>query len=142
GRQRRRAGESRVVGGVIMTRIRTMTSVAAALAGSAIWSLAMAGAAMAAPSHWETNHFEGGPDTFANFCGVTRLTVTNRYVVDGRSRTTAHGPDGLPYYVEFSLHHNTWTNAATGEYVTVDWRLRDSYQKVTDNGDGTFTVIE
>ncbi len=59
--------------------------------------------------------------------------------MDGRSRTTAHVPDGLPYYAEIAQSTEYWTNVATGEYVTfvLSYRFRD--HKVTDNGDGTLT---
>ena len=95
-----------------------MTTIAAVLAGVAVPSVALAGAATAAPSQWETFHEGYGPEVSENFCGVPGFTVEQEGAVEGRFRITAHGPDGLPYYASHITDTSTETNVATGEYVT------------------------
>ena len=60
---------------------------------------------------------------------------------EGRERITTHGPDGLPYATSLETVTRTVTNVATGESVTEIFTLRFAFLKVTDNGDGTSTVI-
>ena len=121
-----------------MIRFCARLTIGAMLAGSVI---ASAGVASAAPSKWQPFHGGGGPEVFEDFCGVPGLTVENTFVADGRFRTTAHGPDQLPYYVEDVTATDTWTNVASGAYVTIVQSFRSADHKVTDNGDGTLTVI-
>jgi hypothetical protein len=121
-----------------MTRFCARITIAAMLAGFVI---ASAGVASAAPSKWQPFHGGGGPEVFEDFCGVPGLTVENTFVANGRFRITAHGPDQLPHYVEFVNSTDTWTNVATGAYVTLVASYRSADHKVTDNGDGTLTVI-
>jgi hypothetical protein len=121
-----------------MARLHAVTTIATVLAGLLIASGGVAGAA---PGEWETFHAEGGPEVVEDFCGVPGFTVENTFVADGRFRITAHGPDGLPYYVEVVDSTDTWTNAATGAFVTIVASYRSADHKVTDNGDGTLTVL-
>ena len=120
----------------IMTRLRPMTAVASALAGMAVPSVAVAGAATAAPSHWETVHGEYGPGI--SFCGPP---YAQQGEVDVRFRTTTHGPDGLSYDYEHADFTDTWTNVTTGESVTVVGSYRSGAVRVLDNGDGTLTAL-
>ncbi|MGH3506911.1 MAG: hypothetical protein ACRDO2_06870 [Nocardioidaceae bacterium] len=62
-------------------------------------------------------------------------------MADARFRTITHGPDGLPYYVESAQFVDTWTNVDTGEFVTDVRSYRDPALRVTDNGDGTLTIL-
>jgi hypothetical protein len=121
-----------------MTRFRGTITVGAVLAS---FLIASAGVANATPSKWQPLHAEGGPEVIQDFCGVPGLTVENTFVADGRFRITAHGPDQLPHYVEFVNSTDTWTNVASGAYVTIVASFRSADHKVTDNGDGTLTVI-
>jgi len=76
-----------------------------------------------------------------NFCGVAGLTVQQQGVAVGRERTISHGPDGLPYYFVQERYNDTWTNLGTGETMTTVGAYRGHSLKVTDNGDGTYTVL-
>lgn len=116
------------------------STIAALLAGVAIPSAGLAVTASAEPSMWESTHGEWG-EVVENFCDVPGLTVVNAGEGDGRMRITTHGPDGLPYFVAVDDTTETWTNAATGAYVTVVASYWSTDHKVTDNGDGTWTVI-
>lgn len=123
-----------------MTRFRTVTTIAAVLAGLAIPSVGLAGAASAAPIKWETLHDEF-TEVQQDACGVPGLTLETALVLDTRQRFSSHGPDTLPYYQSFVEENNTITNVATGAFVTVAASYRFVDLKLTDNGDGTFTAI-
>lgn len=114
---------------------------ALAMVGLVLPSVFMVGAASATPSKWETYHDEYGPQVSEDFCGVPGLTVEQQGVADGRFRVTAHGPDGLPYYYDRADFTDTWTNLATGEFVTVLGSYQGGAIRVTDNGDGTVTIL-
>ncbi len=126
------------------SRLRIIPVAAAVLAGIALLSGGILAPASAAPAKWQPYHFEyGGADGFnEDFCGVTGLTVQQEGVVDGRERYVAHGPDGLPYYYDHAtVYTDTWTNVATGDFVTDVGSYRGASIRVTDNGDGTYTVL-
>jgi hypothetical protein len=123
-----------------MARLRVVTAIAAVLAGVVMPAVVVGGAASAAPSMWEGFHFEAA-QTHEDFCGVSGLTVDETFVADGSFRTTTRGPDGLSNFVEFDDSTDTWTNRATGETVTVLQSTKFVDRKVTDNGDGTLTVL-
>lgn len=76
-----------------------------------------------------------------DFCGVADLNV--RFVVHtlGTVQAVPHGRDGLVYF-GFNLKvTEVVTNLANGNSVTVVYTIRDKDQRVTDNGDGTLTVL-
>ena len=98
----------------------------------------LTGAASATPSHWETGTFEFGPDVYENFCG---LTVEDRGAGVFRFRTTTHGPDGFSYDTDFEDWTETLTNVDTGESVTASASFQSFTHRITDNGDGTLSVI-
>ena len=61
--------------------------------------------------------------------------------IDGRFTIRSHGRDQLAYYQEHSTITEVITNVATGEHVTRVERVLDKDLRVTDNGDGTLTVL-
>lgn len=76
-----------------------------------------------------------------DFCGVAGLTV--QFDIDrvGSVHAVPHGPDGLVYF-GFNLKVNeVVTNLANDNFVTSSATIRDKDQRVTDNGDGTLTVL-
>jgi hypothetical protein len=76
---------------------------------------------------------------FDDFCGdlVVRLEVHDTGTYSAR----LGGPGQLPRFA--STHHGgaTWTNVATGRSFTAWWNYSNKDIKVTDNGDGTLTVL-
>ena len=76
-----------------------------------------------------------------NFCGASGLTVDLHATIDGRCAIRSHGRDQLAYYQEHSTITEVITNVATGEHVTRVERVLDEDLRVTDNGDGTLTVL-
>ena len=76
-----------------------------------------------------------------DFCGVEGLTVEFATHVVGRAHAVPHGRDGLVYF-GFNLKvTEVVTNLANGNSVTSFATVRDKDQRVTDNGDGTLTIL-
>jgi hypothetical protein len=113
---------------------------------SAILALGATAAAMltasatAAPFLKERFHEAG---TFVNedFCGVPGLTVDGTFVVDGAVLGVPHGPAGLAYFLEHITATSVLTNRANQKSVTVTSRVINHDLRVTDNGDGTLTIL-
>jgi hypothetical protein len=89
----------------------------------------------------EGYHDEG---TFVqeDYCGVTGLTVRDAYVVDGNVRAVPHGPDRFAYFLDQIKETSVGTNLANGKTVTFVSTSTAKDLKVTDNGDGTLTILE
>ena len=76
-----------------------------------------------------------------DFCDTDGLTVEFATHRVGRAHAVPHGRDGLVYF-GFSLKvTEVVTNLANGNFVTSLVTVRDKDQRVTDNGDGTLTVL-
>jgi hypothetical protein len=82
------------------------------------------------------NEFSG---VVEDFCEVDGLTVEFDAVVEGRFRAVTHGND-LVYFDEHLDVTNTLT-ADNGNFVTEHNLVLNKDLRVTDNGDGTLTVI-
>ncbi len=111
----------------------------AILALGATAAAMLAVAASAAPPFKERFHDEG---TFVeqDFCGAG-LTVDGTFVEDGTLLVVAHGPNGLAYFLEHIDATFTFTNRANGKTVTLTSRVVKKDLRVTDNGDGTQTIL-
>ena len=73
------------------------------------------------------------------FCGDLRVRIDTD--LQGTLLVKTQGPDGLVYFLE-SLHGTvSFTNLATGKSFTNVLNLINKDLKVTDNGDGTLTVL-
>jgi hypothetical protein len=96
-------------------------------------------AAAAEPLVMESFHDEG---TFVDedFCGAG-LTVDGTFVQDGRLLVVPHGPDGLAYFLEHLTVTVMFTNRANSKTVTLDVTRVNKHLRVTDNGDGTLTIL-
>lgn len=104
-----------------------------------LFGLSAAVAAAAEPLVKERFHDEG---TFVDedFCGAG-LTVDGTFVADGRILVVPHGPDGLQYFLEHVKVTVTYTNRANSKTVTLDVTRLNKDLRVTDNGDGTLTIL-
>jgi hypothetical protein len=103
-------------------------------------SAALVGGASARQIFQERFHDEGGL-IHENFCGVAGLTVSDDFVIDGKVRAVPHGPDGLAYFLQTSKETSVVTNVANGKAVTFVAKATVKDLKVTDNGDGTVTIL-
>jgi hypothetical protein len=107
-------------------------------AGLTVTSIGLAGAASAEPpehDHSETTVIIENP------CGVPGLTVQVDRVLDGKTLVNTHGPDGLQYTLHNEKLTEVVTNTANGKVVTLEATVMEKDLKVTDNGDGTLTVL-
>ena len=105
-----------------------------------VGSMALAGGASAKPLDHGEFHDEG---TFIeeDFCDVPGLRVQQDNVADIRALLNPHGPDGLVYF-HANIHVTTvYTNLANGNTVIEIGQAVDKDLRVTDNGDGTLTIL-
>jgi hypothetical protein len=106
------------------------------------------GTASAAPSPTSANASAGvvyidrfhdqGADEIVNFCG-SGLMVQHTFSLDMFVHVVPHGPDQLDYF----LAHGVWTDTYTSaeKTVTAVANVMEKDQIITDNGDGTFTIV-
>jgi hypothetical protein len=105
-------------------------------------SAALVGHASGGQIFQERYHDEGSVQ-FDNFCGVDGLPVRIDFVIDGKVRAVSHGPDGFAYFLDHHQENVVYTNPANGKSVNyVEAPLTVHDLKVTDNGDGTLTILE
>jgi hypothetical protein len=120
-----------------MRLVRTL-GLAAGLA--MVGSMALAGGASAKPLEHTEFHDEFS-ETIDDFCEVSGLTVQIDNVADGRFLFNPHGPDGLAYGHNNLSFTTVYTNVANENTVTEVGKVVDKDLRVTDNGDGTLTIL-
>jgi hypothetical protein len=79
-------------------------------------------------------------EVIRNFCGQRGLTVYHDVVVSGRFQFNVRTPGTAPYYLERLKFDETFRNKA-GERVTASTGVLDKDLKITDNGNGTLTIL-
>ena len=120
-----------------MTRSRRVGAIlGCCLAASAV----LVGPAWASRIFHETYH-DAGSVEIENFCGYAGLTVRKDFVIDGKVRAVSRERDGFAYFVEQIRETELVTNLANGKTVTHVWTGNTKDLKVTDNGDGTLTIL-
>jgi hypothetical protein len=112
----------------------------AVLAVGAAAAVSMAATASAKVIFDETFHDEE-TELVEDFCGISGLTVEFAIVTDGRVKAVAHGRDGLAYFNAHIEETSTATNVENGNSATAVLRVVDKDLRVTDNGDGTLTIL-
>ena len=125
-------------GGAMTHSHKLRLSAALLVLGVTAAAMLAAGAA-AQPPFKERFHNEG---TFVDedFCGAG-LTVDGTFVEDASLLVVAQGPDRLAYFLEHIITTTTFTNRANGKTVTLESRVLRKDLRVTDNGDGTLTIL-
>jgi hypothetical protein len=113
-------------------------SLAAAGVGATA-STSLATAASAQPIR-ESEVFEETQE-FEDFCDVSGLTVQLDSTTESRFMFNPHGPDGLGYGLEHLRITNVYANTANGNAVTEQVTTVFKDLRVTDNGDGTVTIL-
>ena len=103
-------------------------------------SMTLAGGAIAQPIEHTDIHDEF-TEIVKDFCEVSGLKVQVDVVVDGQFLLNPHGPDGLAYASSTFSVTNVYTNLANGNTVTEVGNAVDKDLRVTDNGDGTLTIL-
>ena len=112
----------------------------AVLALGATAAAGLAATAGAGQIFHETFHEEDS-EIVSDFCGVTGLTVEFATVTDGRAHAVPHGRDQLAYFGAQITRTETVTNLANSKSVSSAARFVDKDLRVTDNGDGTLTIL-
>jgi hypothetical protein len=102
-------------------------------------SMSMATVAWAQPIQEEDVFQE--TEIVDDFCDVAGLTVQVDITVNSRVMLNTHGPDGLAYEIEHLRITRVATNVANGNTTTLEERAMQKDLHVTDNGDGTLTII-
>jgi hypothetical protein len=112
----------------------------AILALGATAAVTLTAAASAGQVFRETVH-EEGTRVLADFCDQQGLTVEQAFVLDARVHVVPHGRDRLAYFLQHSIRTEALTNPATGKSLTVVVKATEKDLRVTDNGDGTLTIL-
>lgn len=102
--------------------------------------LAFATGASAGQVHTETIHDEG-TILLEDFCDEPGLTVEIAFVLEIRVHIVPHGRDRLDYFLQHGTRTEVITNAANGRFVTSTATVIEKDLRITDNGDGTLTIL-
>ena len=97
-------------------------------------------ATAAAAKPLEHGHFTDlSSQVITDFCGD--LTVREDVDVTGMFLFNPRGADGIPYFTATVHGSVTWTNLANDKSLTSVFNFVDKDLKITDNGDGTLTIL-
>jgi hypothetical protein len=96
------------------------------------------GVAPAAARPIEQEHFH---DSFSEVFENCGLTLRQDVDVEGMFQYNSQGPDGLTYFSQVSHGTVSWTNLANGKTMTASFAGVFKDLEVTDNGDGTLTIV-
>ena len=77
----------------------------------------------------------------ANFCGAPGLTVNFKLVADIQIKAAPRGRDGLVYFAQHVTRRDVVTNLANNRSLTASFRVLEKDLHVSDNGDGTLTIV-
>jgi hypothetical protein len=102
--------------------------------------LAVAAAADARQVFRETIHDERDI-VLEDFCDVAGLTVELTSVLDMRVNVVSRGPAGLTYFLQHGVTREVLHNPATGKTLTSVATVTEKDMRVTENGDGTLTIL-
>jgi hypothetical protein len=116
-----------------------MLRVGVILALAATAAVVVAAAASAGKVSRETIHeeFEFVDDDFCD----AGLAVEVAVVLDLRVHAVPHGRDRLVYFMQHGTETDVFTNLANGASLRSFARVIEKDLRVTDNGDGTLTVL-
>lgn len=112
----------------------------AILALGATAAVTLAAAASAGQVFRETIH-EKDTLVLEDFCDVAGLTVERAFVLDLRVHVVPHGRDRLQYFLQHGIRPEVLTNPANGKSLTSVAKVIEKDLRVTDNGDGTLTIL-
>ncbi len=104
--------------------------------------VALAGPAQAGPPLEKENFHDESIDVEENFCDVEGLSVEIHEVVDGTFMFNTTGKNDVPHIVETDHGTVSFTNLTTGKSYTNVFDGPVKTLEITDNGDGTATVVQ
>jgi hypothetical protein len=102
--------------------------------------LPMAFVAQAKPLERERIH-ESGSEVIEDFCDIEGLTVLEQFELDINITFNQRGKDNLGYFTGTFHSWRSWTNVDNDKTLTQVENFVDKDLKVTDNGDGTLTLL-
>ncbi|TDO50750.1 hypothetical protein EV643_104248 [Kribbella sp. VKM Ac-2527] len=118
----------------------TRRSCALALASGLTAAMLVMAATPAVAKPLERVHFnETTSEVVNNFCGDLSVRIDTD--IHGSFLFNFHGPDGLGYGAEKLHFTTTYTNLGTDKSMTEVQNTLSKDLKVTDNGDGTLTIL-
>src|SRR5262245_58108673 len=101
---------------------------------------ALGTAAPAGAGQFEKGHFhEAGEEVLEDFCGFDE--VVHSFDFSGSFLGVAHQPDGIVRFRDHSIGTQAFTNPETGKSYPEQLTFNGHDKSVTDNGDGTLTII-
>jgi hypothetical protein len=121
---------------------RAMPAVAAVAVIAALGVVALAGPAQAGPPLEKENFHDESIEVEENFCDVEGLSVEIHEVIDGTFVFNTTGTNDVPHLVTTVHGTVSFTNLTTGKSYTNVFDIVDKTLEITDNGDGTVTVVE
>jgi hypothetical protein len=80
-------------------------------------------------------------ESFSDVFDCDGLTLRDDTMIRLHILVDARGPDGLGYLLENASGITMYTNPATGISVTATFRTLNKDVRVSDNGDGTLTIL-
>ncbi|HEX6657131.1 MAG TPA: hypothetical protein VF065_03560 [Ilumatobacter sp.] len=99
----------------------------------------LTGATTAAGAPLEQGRFhDSGSELLEDFCGID---VVHTWDVSGSFLGVTLGSDGLVHFRDSVRGSNAWTNTETGRSYTGLFTTASHDLEVTDNGDGTLTIM-
>jgi hypothetical protein len=121
-----------------LRRLRRAPRQAIAILAGAVAVLGAAAPVRA--GQFEKGHFhDAGEEVLEDFCGFDE--VVHSFDIAGSFLGVAHQPDGLVRFRDHSIGTNAFTNPETGKSYTEKFTFNGHDKRVTDNGDGTLTII-
>ncbi len=110
------------------------------LALGATAAVTLGAAASAGQVFRETVHDEG---TFVleDFCDQPGMTVDVAFALDLRVHVVPHRRDRLDYFLQHGIRTEVLTNPANGKSLTSVAKVIEKDMRVTDNDDGTLTIL-
>jgi hypothetical protein len=100
----------------------------------------MAFVAQAKPLERERIH-EAGSEVIEDFCDIEGLTVLEQFEADVNINFNQRGKDNLAFFTATVHLTTSWTNVDNDKTLTQIENFVDKDLKVTDNGDGTLTIL-
>jgi hypothetical protein len=104
--------------------------------------VALAGPAAAGPPLEHFNFHDDFTETEENFCDVEGLDVEIHGVIDGTFLFNTTGENALPHIIGTEHGAVSITNLTTGKSYTEVFDNVNKILEITDNGDGTITVVQ
>lgn len=107
---------------------------------AALTCLVLSASAGAGQPERETIHIEDSRE-LEGFCGVQGLDVTLAFVLDLRVKIMQRGKTEAPFIMQHGRLTEVITNPANGEWVSTVSNVLEKDLHITDNGDGTVTIL-